>query len=69
MLGANFQNVVDGREAKDMREELVRRLPIRPYLNAGADPGSKYDRAMELGVAILDEAGLLALTRAEAGTP
>ena len=34
------------------------------YLVAGADPGSKYDRALELGIAILDEAGLLALARA-----
>ena len=28
------------------------------YVLAGEDPGSKYDRAKELGVAILDEAGL-----------
>jgi DNA ligase (NAD+) len=29
------------------------------YVVAGADPGSKYDRAIELGIPILDEAGLL----------
>ena len=28
------------------------------YLVAGADPGSKYDKALELQIAILDEAGL-----------
>jgi DNA ligase (NAD+) len=39
------------------------------YVVAGIDPGSKHDRALELGITILDEAGLLALTRAARGKP
>ncbi|HKQ23878.1 MAG TPA: NAD-dependent DNA ligase LigA [Burkholderiales bacterium] len=31
------------------------------YVISGADPGSKYDKALELGIAVLDEQGLLEL--------
>lgn len=33
------------------------------YVVVGADPGSKYDKAVKLGVNILDEAGLILLLR------
>jgi DNA ligase (NAD+) len=37
------------------------------YVVAGEDPGAKYDRAKELGVAIIDEAALLELLGATSG--
>ena len=36
------------------------------YVVVGDDPGSKYDKAVELGVTTLDEAGFVALLK-EAG--
>jgi DNA ligase (NAD+) len=37
------------------------------YVVAGADPGAKHDKALALGIAILDEAGLLNLIGESAG--
>ena len=49
----------------DVTWHICFRLEKTAYVVAGADPGSKYDRALELGIAILDEAGLIALARAD----
>ncbi len=38
------------------------------YVVAGADPGSKQEKALELGIAILDEAGLLKLLQQSGGS-
>ena len=35
------------------------------YVVAGSDPGSKYDKAVKLGIEILDEQGLVALLRSK----
>jgi len=45
-----------------VRDELLG-LPVkeRDYVVVGADPGSKYDKAVALGIAILDQDGLLEL--------
>ncbi|NPV54834.1 MAG: NAD-dependent DNA ligase LigA [Firmicutes bacterium] len=58
------------RFTRDEAEEMIRRLGGRTsgsvsrktdYVVVGKDPGSKYDRARELGVAILDEEGFMKL--------
>lgn len=38
------------------------------YVVVGVDPGSKYDKAVELGITILDEAGLVKLLQNTAGS-
>jgi DNA ligase (NAD+) len=39
------------------------------FVVAGADPGSKFDKATELGITILDEAGLLQLLQESQADP
>jgi DNA ligase (NAD+) len=54
-------------EAKDLIESLGGKVTgsvskKTDYVVAGADPGSKHDKALELGIKVLDEDGLLKLT-------
>jgi DNA ligase (NAD+) len=55
-------------EAKEQIEERGGRVSgsvskKTDYVVAGADPGSKYDKAVALGIPIVDEAGLLELLK------
>lgn len=57
-------------EATQMIEELGGRVSSgvskkTDYVVVGDDPGSKYDKALQLGITLLDEAALIALIEAE----
>jgi DNA ligase (NAD+) len=59
-------SVMSRDEAKDRLQQLGARVSgsvskKTDYVVAGADPGSKLERAAELGVTVLDEAGFLEL--------
>jgi DNA ligase (NAD+) len=58
-------------QAKDMLEALGAKVAgsvskKTTGVVAGADAGSKLDKARELGIAVMDEVGLLALVQAHA---
>ena len=65
MLTGTFPTL-EREEAKDLLEAAGAKVAgsvskKTDYVVAGAEAGSKLDKANELGVAVLDEAGMLAL--------
>ena len=62
------------RQAKELLESLGAKITSAvsaktDYVVAGTDPGSKYDRAKELGVTVLDEDGFLEVLSARGISP